>query len=212
MSESKILTSEEVGEIEARERLATKGPWTKYYRVSPRGAYKNWHIGNKDGACQITLNGHERDYDFMAHAREDIPALCATVRHLLSENENLKRETASQRTPAWTCAICGQFCSDTEELRQHECGMPYRVVKYGKGYEASMWVRSGIGGHFWTPLLATGYWAEPESFSTGVVRGLYLLDTNEEAERAIERARLLNKQERILSIANDTGNNSEPQS
>lgn len=87
MSNSKILTHSEVAEIEARERLATKEPWTKYYRVSPRGAHEQWHIGNELGLCQITMNGHERDYDFMAHAREDVPALCSTVRQLLSKNE-----------------------------------------------------------------------------------------------------------------------------
>lgn len=113
MSESKILTIEEVAKIEARERLATKGPWTKYYRVSPRGAHKQWHIGNKDGACQITMTGHERDYDFMAHAREDVPALCATVRHLQKDYSDL---AAANR---WLLQENEQLASELAKTRQH---------------------------------------------------------------------------------------------
>lgn len=78
----KVLSDDEVSEIEARANAATEGPWTEYHRISPRGAHKQWHVGNKDGLCQITMHGHQRDYEFMAHAREDIPALCATVRAL----------------------------------------------------------------------------------------------------------------------------------
>lgn len=80
MPDTQILSDEEVKAIEARANAATGGPWAAYHRVSPHGAYKQWHIGNEDGLCQITMNGHERDYEFMAHARTDIPALCHTVR------------------------------------------------------------------------------------------------------------------------------------
>lgn len=80
----------------------------------------------------------------------------------------------------------------------------YRIIKYGEGFEASMFTKSGLGGEFWTPLLETGYWAEPESFNTGIVKGLHLLTTFEAAEKAIIRARLINRTGAILSLVENS--------
>ena len=114
-----------------------------------------------------------------------------------------QQERVKQRGPAWTCALCGTYCESTEELKSHVCPtrVSYRIIRYGNGYEAAIWTQSGGGGWFWTPLLVTGYWAEPESFSTGTVKGLHLLDTFGEAEKAIERAKLINETGGVLNIA-----------
>jgi hypothetical protein len=51
--------------------------------------------------------------------------------------------------------------------------------------------QSGLAGWFWTPLLATGYWAEPESFTTAVVTGRHPLGLRA-AMAAVQRAKRIN--------------------
>lgn len=103
MSESKILTAREVAEIETREQRASRGPWSQSalanaYIVGP--ITEDFPVicalaeYNKDGTLHLEFANAENNMAFVSHAREDIPALCATVRHLLSENERLKRQRA----------------------------------------------------------------------------------------------------------------------
>lgn len=121
------LTEREVAEIEARANAASEGPWQAYYRVSPRGAHKHWHIGNSEGLCQITMAGHERDYQFMAHARVDIPALIRDWRALKASDQHnydlwlaLKERHAhrfADESGKWadTCRQCGVTTGDDHD-------------------------------------------------------------------------------------------------
>lgn len=97
MTESRLLDQQAVEEIEARASAATPGPWAVWDSCSWRriGTVEPYADGNV--ICPITQNdGHpdllakREDLEFVAHAREDIPALCATVKHLRAENERLK--------------------------------------------------------------------------------------------------------------------------
>lgn len=93
MTETPILDESAVSEIEARADRASSPPWLSPANTQPwtndaaelnaivcgDGGYvhhRNWK--------QVCLN-----MDFISRARTDIPALCATVRHLRAENERL---------------------------------------------------------------------------------------------------------------------------
>ncbi|QTO46377.1 hypothetical protein [Burkholderia latens] len=68
----------------------------------------------------------------------------------------------------------------------------YRIRIRLRGFEPQMQYTAGLTGkRFWTPLLLTGYWAEPASFSTGQVNTKYPLSFNE-ARIAIHRAKRIN--------------------
>jgi hypothetical protein len=95
-----LLTDAALAEIATRFQSSTEGTWTPYYRVSPRGAHKQWHIGNEAGLCQITIGGKEKDYVFMAAAHQDIPALLGHVEALQAENQRLQSEANDVRAAA----------------------------------------------------------------------------------------------------------------
>ena len=85
------MTENELNEIEERANAATPGKWDyvlsafinkdakddQPYGVRPRGADFYWGYDSKE------------DANFIAHAREDIPALIAEVRQLRAEREVL---------------------------------------------------------------------------------------------------------------------------
>jgi len=92
------MTEEQLRAIEERCRKASNGPW-----ITEAGEYsgRNWMIGmvavhlgasNQDDKCHFvtTNNVHASeltgdagtDAEFIAHAREDVPALIAEVRSL----------------------------------------------------------------------------------------------------------------------------------
>lgn len=84
------MTDEELDAIAARADAATAGPWFPDY--DPRD----------DGADQVVTERltiafmatpkvrHERDAEFIAHAREDVPRLVAEVRRLRAEEARLR--------------------------------------------------------------------------------------------------------------------------
>lgn len=82
-----ILDESAVSEIEARMNAATPGPWG----VLPSNNSSLAHVETQEGTaaeqgqgftvCSIPKKRID-DAEFIAHAREDIPALCATVKHL----------------------------------------------------------------------------------------------------------------------------------
>jgi len=92
------MTREELGAIEAREAAATPGPWEAriwninweitYYVSMPNDILK---------VSSYTLEDHEREdenyryvndnAEFIAHARADVPALIAEVKHLTRERD-----------------------------------------------------------------------------------------------------------------------------
>lgn len=70
--------------------------------------------------------------------------------------------------------------------------MKYRIKIRLTGFEPQMQYKHSMSGRlFWTPLNRMGYWAEPGSYSTGVVVGKYPLSFLA-ARQAIQRARLIN--------------------
>jgi hypothetical protein len=80
VDQSSSLTEEELSRIEGRAAAATVGPWTA-------------HVEGRDflgGSSCITTGGDdielsgaaEADYDFIAHARQDIPRLVEEIRSL----------------------------------------------------------------------------------------------------------------------------------
>ena len=98
MSEPRILTAAEIDEIERREQAATPGPWrwedwetptTNYGEFTlvapPETRYLASLVMDSDlGNPIISDEEHsisQDDRGFIAHARTDIPALIATVRH-----------------------------------------------------------------------------------------------------------------------------------
>lgn len=94
-----VLDDDAVAEIEARAKAATLGPWAVWDSCSWRriGTIEPFMDGNV--ICPITQNdGHpdllakREDLEFVAHARADIPALCATVRALRASMKTQKVE------------------------------------------------------------------------------------------------------------------------
>lgn len=67
--------------IEARASVATKGPWFEDDRAASNGV-----VEAEDGmtVCSVTNRGGSmmRNVKFIAHARQDIPALIARIREL----------------------------------------------------------------------------------------------------------------------------------
>ena len=73
--------------IKARERDASRGPW----RVGMFGEDRNEPAVVFDDGGDSSLM-MQRDAEFMAHARSDIPALIAEVERLRAENRALQAE------------------------------------------------------------------------------------------------------------------------
>lgn len=77
-----------VDEIEAREKLATTGPWYVEYSDDPEepGCVFGIHSPAEDAQIVKTDTGvyppDFADAEFIAHAREDVPRLVAEVRRL----------------------------------------------------------------------------------------------------------------------------------
>lgn len=108
---TEILDESAVKDIETRADAATKGPWNQsalagmyivadgadYATVASVGEY------NTDGSIHLAFADAEANLDFIAHAREDIPALCATVKHLRAENRRLMKER-DQARDEYVCA------------------------------------------------------------------------------------------------------------
>ncbi len=65
------MSEDELKAIEAREKAATKGPWTS-----------NGTSVHGEPPMTAILTAHFGNAEFIAHARKDIPALLAEVRSL----------------------------------------------------------------------------------------------------------------------------------
>jgi hypothetical protein len=79
-----LLSPERLAEIRAREQAATRGPWLAY--GVPYNGYEDPEIANEDAYIAQTVydsqsgsTNHNVDADtlFIAHTRQDIPALLA---------------------------------------------------------------------------------------------------------------------------------------
>lgn len=79
------MTDNELEEIEARCNAATSAPWQSFIEGRDHTAGSDFiRTGGLDDSCpDIELIGAtQADQDFIAHARQDIPALIAEVRRL----------------------------------------------------------------------------------------------------------------------------------
>lgn len=76
--------AERIDAIEARANAATKGPWEYHCAIS--GNYKcTVRFSSGSVATVHALLGQRDNGEFIAHAREDIPWLCTTLRAALAE-------------------------------------------------------------------------------------------------------------------------------
>jgi hypothetical protein len=80
-------------EIKEREAKATKGPWVHLENTPFWGEIRT---ANEETFTQIAVMPHlddrTDDFNFIAYAREDVPALVAEVERLQAENEQLKEK------------------------------------------------------------------------------------------------------------------------
>ncbi len=84
------MNEQELAQIEERAAKATPGPWEM--EIDWRYEYYStfsWACGPETTAQDDDENQASSDADFIAHAREDIPALIAEVRRLTAENARL---------------------------------------------------------------------------------------------------------------------------
>lgn len=89
------MTDDELKEIEARCNAATPGPWkvendSDYDEQSDTHSEWPWRINAGTlTLCDIGGDGHSNDvadFNFIANARTDIPALIAEVRRLSKQS------------------------------------------------------------------------------------------------------------------------------
>lgn len=87
------MTSDELDAIEARANAATPGPWNYGFLGDTRRPMVFYQFGQRALEslagdviiCKGKHAGGDSNMDFIAHAREDIPALIAEVRRLMDE-------------------------------------------------------------------------------------------------------------------------------
>ena len=89
------LTDKYLSEIEARAKAATPGPW-QYHRTWQDDRHRAMYVmhgytgraSKHDNPWIADLaDDNNEDAEFIAHAREDIPALLAEIRRLQAELE-----------------------------------------------------------------------------------------------------------------------------
>ena len=83
------MTDEQLAEIEAREKAATKGPWNIEQEFVYEGYYKLKIVGLNDFVIPSLEGIRGHDAQFIAHARTDIPRLLAAVYEQRAENKRL---------------------------------------------------------------------------------------------------------------------------
>lgn len=123
--------------IEAREKAATKGPWTEaklgplsdipaVIHNDPHPDYpEDWVPVCTFEACSQEYEADLDDASFIAHARSDIPALIAEVRRLQATEDALEHVEWSGTPDSLgngTCPYCGASTLDAGDgpPRQHK--------------------------------------------------------------------------------------------
>lgn len=81
MPETTILDERAVSEIEDRANMAEPGPW----QLGGNYWDRNVVTADKGDHFIADCGKHPMSAEFIAHAREDIPALCRTVKHLWAQ-------------------------------------------------------------------------------------------------------------------------------
>jgi hypothetical protein len=92
------MTDEQLLEIEKRYKAATSGPWFASIEGSDHicGESVILRGENKRETDLYLIGGIIEDYDFIAHARQDIPTLITEIRHLSDLIDQLRKSTGPQ--------------------------------------------------------------------------------------------------------------------
>ena len=112
-----IMNDQQLNEIEARVAMTTPGPWTTFPeehdledKCNPVGVQVFF-----DGVCAINVPWSPNGV-FIAHAREDVPALVAEVRRLRAALHHLATESmacdycpVSMQTCTSATGSCGEI-------------------------------------------------------------------------------------------------------
>lgn len=90
--ETPRLTEERLAEIKARLTHITAGPWEKepnwarvWRRVPEEGVFDCLFADSRSGPVEGPTKANADDYEFIASARTDVPALCQEVEQLQSD-------------------------------------------------------------------------------------------------------------------------------
>lgn len=79
------MTNAELDEIRARCEAASPGPWTSYIEGRDHTSGSSFIMtggGERRGEDMEIMGATPADYDFIAHARQDIPRLLAEIDRL----------------------------------------------------------------------------------------------------------------------------------
>ena len=74
------MTEDDIAQIKARAQAATAGPWTSY--IESRDMYSGSDFIQTAREDIYLTGATTADYDFIAHARQDIPNLIAEIERL----------------------------------------------------------------------------------------------------------------------------------
>jgi len=90
------MSERELRAIESRAKSASPGPWVVRGNaiIQPQGMGR--HV---DREILLDKNLEPRDLEFIAHARQDVPALAAEVRRLRAALEKLRQKHRSGEWP-----------------------------------------------------------------------------------------------------------------
>jgi hypothetical protein len=126
------MTDDELRAIEARVEAATPGEWVTLERG---GSYFGWDVEPVPSGLRGQFE-HEADAAFIAHARQDVSALLATIAALRAENAALRGEVERMKTEGviplpkpdghalttYSCRWCGAKHVSQADRYQHEQG------------------------------------------------------------------------------------------
>ncbi|OZE35629.1 MULTISPECIES: hypothetical protein [unclassified Rhodococcus (in: high G+C Gram-positive bacteria)] len=112
------MSGGEFAEIEARANAASAGPWLA------KGMYPQEVLGNDDGLTLVATthsspDGPPFNTEFIAHAREDIPALLAAVRERDNTIARVRKlmESAPHLQDPWADDWKGEQVVPVDRLR-----------------------------------------------------------------------------------------------
>jgi hypothetical protein len=109
------VTEDELKQIEARCNAATPGPWRvdnwrdRELRFIPNDYDEdetNVQVGGPFGTSENPSQA-DKDAEFVAHSRTDIPAMASALREAWAENEKLRKivKMCGPEVPASTCGL-----------------------------------------------------------------------------------------------------------
>jgi len=88
------LSDEEMAKIRSRSDAATPGPWREY--IEDRDSFSGSDFIMTEGNDLNIIGASSADYEFIAHARQDIPKLLAEIERLRSLIGKMYREIGKE--------------------------------------------------------------------------------------------------------------------